>query len=125
MMTDYELIDRAAAAWTGWERFREERRRNKRYTFGDQWCDTITVDGESMTEERWIEKQGCVPLKNNMIRRLVRSVVGVFRQNFKVPAVSARDPEEKPLAEMMNRLLDMNATVNNLPSCMRGRWRSF
>lgn len=115
MMTDYELIDRAAAAWTGWERFREERRRNKRYTFGDQWCDTITVDGESMTEERWIEKQGCVPLKNNMIRRLVRSVVGVFRQNFKVPAVSARDPEEKPLAEMMNRLLDMNATVNNLP----------
>ncbi len=112
--TDYELIDRAAAAWMGWSRFREERLRNKRYTFGDQWCDTITVDGERMTEGRWIEKQGCVPLKNNMIRRLVRSVVGVFRQNFKVPSVTARDPEEKDMAEIMNRLLDMNATVNNL-----------
>lgn len=115
MNTDFELIDRAAAAWLSWARFRADRRRNKRYTFGDQWCDTITVDGETMTEERWIERQGCVPLKNNMIRRLVRSVVGVFRQNFKIPSVTARDPEEKDLAGIMNRLLDMNATVNNLP----------
>lgn len=115
MRTDYPLTDRAAAAWMSWERFREERRRNKRYTFGDQWCDPISVDGKTMTEARWIEEQGCVPLKNNMIRRLVRSVVGVFRQNFRIPSVTARDPDEGPLAELMNRLLDMNATVNNLP----------
>lgn len=111
---DFELLDRAAGAWMGWSRFRADRARNKRYTFGDQWCDVITVDGETMTEENWIRRQGCEPLKNNMIRRLVRSVVGVFRQNFKIPKVTARDPEEKHLAEYMNRLLDMNATVNGL-----------
>ena len=114
MNTDFELLDRAAAAWWGWERFREARKRNKRYTFGDQWCDRITIDGRTLTEEQWIKEQGCVPLKNNMIRRLVRSVVGVFRQNFTLPSVTARDPDEKPLADIMNRLLDMNATVNRL-----------
>lgn len=111
---DYDLLDRAASAWMNWERFRRDRTRNKRYTFGDQWCDLITEDGETMTEENWIRRQGCEPLKNNMIRRLVRSVVGVFRQNFKVPEVTARDNAETPLAKYMNRLLDMNATVNNL-----------
>ncbi len=114
MNCDHELLDRAAAAWGGWSRFREARKRNKRYTFGDQWCDRITIDGQTMTEEQWIKEQGCVPLKNNMIRRLVRSVIGVFRQNFTVPSVTARDPDESPLAEIMNRLLDMNATVNRL-----------
>ena len=111
---DFGLLDRAASAWMSWGRFREERERNKRYTFGDQWCDLITIEGETMTEEQWIRKQGCEPLKNNMIRRLVRSVVGVFRQNFSVPKVVARDPGENEQALYMNRLLDMNSTVNSL-----------
>ena len=32
-------------------RFRRDRDRNKRYTYGDQLGDIITVDGEKMTEE--------------------------------------------------------------------------
>lgn len=109
------MLSRAMTAWESWEGFRRERSRNKRFTFGDQWCDPVRDGDETISEEEWIRRQGCEPLKNNMIRRLVRSVVGVFRQNYTVPRVTARDPEEKELATLMNRLLDMNSTLNCLP----------
>ena len=48
-----------------------------------QWDDMICVDGKSMSEEEYIKSQGNVPLKNNLIRRLVRSVLGVYRSKVK------------------------------------------
>lgn len=59
--------------------FRRDRRRCVDYTFGRQWSDKIQVDGVTMTEEDYIVREGNIPLKNNLIRRLVRSVAGVFR----------------------------------------------
>ena len=60
-----------------WADFRDERLRCKRYTYGQQWLDTITVGESKVTERRYIESEGQIPLQNNMIRKLVRSVVGV------------------------------------------------
>ena len=69
---------RAAAA-----RRLRERERNKRYAFGDQWSDLITVDGTTMTEEAFIrESENQPPLKNNIIRRIVRNVLGVGRETL-------------------------------------------
>lgn len=60
-----------------------ERDRNRRYTYGDQWSDTITHNGVTMTEERYIrDVEGQTPLKNNIIRRIVRNVLGVGRDNL-------------------------------------------
>lgn len=62
--------------------FRERRRRNKDYAYGRQWNDIIEADGVKMTEEEYIYSQGNIPLKNNLIRRLVRNVLGVFRSRL-------------------------------------------
>lgn len=101
-------------AWQDMDGFRAERERNKLYTFGRQWEDVIEADGRKMTEAAYIRSQGSVPLKNNLIRRMVRNVLGVWRQDFKLPRAKARDPKERGLAALVNKLLDCNAHVNRL-----------
>ncbi len=65
--------------------FRKMRARAKRYAYGRQWDDTVAVNGTTMREADYIRAQGSVPLKNNLIRKLVRSVLGVFRNSYTFP----------------------------------------
>lgn len=78
-----DIYTRAAGAWNALETFRADRQRCKRYVFGDQWNDMIKVGDEEMPEREFIQMQGQNPLKNNILRRIVRNVVGVYRANFK------------------------------------------
>ena len=73
-------LDMARRAWEELDSHRRERTRNRDYTFGRQWNDSITLaDGRTITEEQYLKEQGKVPLKNNLIRQLVKNVVGQFR----------------------------------------------
>ena len=110
----FEIILEAQHAWDNMARFRDERERNKRYTYGQQWDDVITVDGVSMTEEQYIKKQGNVPLKNNIIRKLNRTVLGVFRSQNKEPTCTARDRDEQKLGEVMSTVLQYNMQLNRM-----------
>lgn len=76
----FPILRQAAVYWMAMAPFRKQRDRCKRYTYGDQWHDRIRVDGHWMTEENYIRSQGNEPLKNNLIRRLVRNVIGLYRQ---------------------------------------------
>jgi len=98
----------------GMYRYRRDRLRSKRYTFGDQWGDIICVDGEKMTEEEYIKRQGNIPLKTNLIRRLVRNVVGVYRSDDTEPVCIARDREEQQQAETMSVALQYNMQLNHM-----------
>ena len=110
----FDVLMEAQHYWDGMSRFRLERERNKRYTYGDQWMDVITVDGEQMTEEEYIRSQGNVPLKNNLIRRLVRNVLGVYRSQSKEPTCVARDRDEQKLGETMSTILQCNMQLNRM-----------
>ncbi|MDE6010526.1 MAG: hypothetical protein K2F87_03635 [Muribaculaceae bacterium] len=85
MNTDFETLAAAAANWEAMADFREARERCKRYCYGRQWDDLIEVDGRMLREEEYIRQQGNIPLKNNLIRRMVRSVLGVFRNQYSFP----------------------------------------
>lgn len=87
--------------------FRNERRRNKDYTFGRQWNDTVVSDGVTMSEEEYIYSQGNIPLKNNLIRRLVRNVLGLFRARLREEMQSWTE-EDLRLAET-NRMTTLYA----------------
>lgn len=114
----YDVLMEANYYWNQMSDFRQERERNKRYTYGYQWDDIVTVneDGciKKMTEGEYIKKQGNVPLKNNMIRRLVRNVVGVFRSQSKEPTCTARDRDEQKLGETMSTILQCNRQLNRM-----------
>lgn len=91
-----------------WERlrdFRERCERNKNYTFGDQWGDEVLDhNGKStgISEEQNILSQGKVPLKNNLIRSLLKTILGTARNNKTEPQAISRDRDEQKLGEMMS-----------------------
>lgn len=110
----YDVLMMAQQYWNNMDRFRRDRERNKRYTYGDQWDDTIEVDGCRMTEEQYIKSVGNVPLKNNLIRRLVRNVIGVYRSQSKEPICTARDRDEQGLSDTMSTVLQYNMQLNRM-----------
>ena len=110
----FHLLMEAQHYWNQMDEFRKDRERNKRYTYGYQWDDVICVDGKSMTEEEYIKMQGNVPLKNNLIRRLVSNVLGVYRSQMKEPTCTARDRDEQKLGETMSIILQCNMQLNRM-----------
>lgn len=112
-MALYVLME-AQRYWDNMDRFRRDRERCKRYTYGDQWGDLIHVEGRTTTEEEYIRNQGSVPLKNNLIRRLVKNVLGVYRGQSKEPICTARDRDEQRLGETMSTILQCNMQMNRM-----------
>lgn len=110
----FDVLMEAQFYWNQMEDFRKDRERNKRYTYGYQWDDKICVDGKTMTEEEYIKSQGNVPLKNNLIRRLVKSVLGVYRSQMKEPTCTARDRDEQKMGETMSTILQCNMQLNRM-----------
>ena len=95
-------------------RFRRDRERNKRYVYGDQWSDIVCVNGRKMREEEYIMQQGNIPLKNNLMRRLVRNVIGTYRKQSTEPTCIARDRNEQKLGETMSTVLQYNMGLNRM-----------
>lgn len=111
---DVELLARAMECLESLAEFRRERERCKRFTYGDQWNDIIEDRGVRMREHDYIVSQGNMPLKNNLIRRLVRNVLGVYRNQWTAPRCRARDLLLGEDARLMDRLLEHNMEVNRL-----------
>lgn len=114
----YDVLAMAQTFWNNMDDFRKERERNKLYAYGDQWDDMIEVEENGckrrMTEEAYIRSQGNIPLKNNLIRRLIRNVIGVYRSQSKEPVCNARDRDEQKLGEMMSTVLQYNMQLNRM-----------
>ncbi len=113
----YQILFEAQRYYNNMDNFRKRRERNKRYNFGDQWGDTIEIKSKNgfvrrLTEEQYIRLQGSEPLKNNLIRRLVKNVLGVYRSQSKEPTCNARDKDEQKYSETMSVVLQCNRQLN-------------
>lgn len=77
---DSALLQRALDCWLSGADLRNRRDRHKRFTYGDQWCDRVEDAAGVMVEEsRLLTRQGKRPLTNNLIRQLVKTIVGRYR----------------------------------------------
>lgn len=110
----FDVLMQAQQYYSAMWKFRKERERNKRYYYGDQWGDIVCVNGRRMTEEEYIKSQGNIPLKNNLIQRLGRNVIGVYRSQSTEPTCTARDRDEQKLAETMSTVLQYNMQLNRM-----------
>lgn len=111
----YPVLLQAQKAWEEIDPFRHKRKRNRDYTYGKQWNDLIKLpDGRVMSEEEYIRQQGKVPLKNNLIRQMVKTVLGQFRNNQTQPVCVARDREEQNLGELMSAAVQYAYQHNRL-----------
>ncbi len=99
---NHRVFEVAHMAWNDWSDFRRKRRRNKNFTYGSQWGDMMTdANGHLCSEYSHLRENGHEPLTNNVIRRLVRSVVGRFRNS-----IAATDGNNDLIDELDSRALE-------------------
>ena len=110
---DDVLLD-AYTAWVGLQSFRDMAERNKVYTFVDQWADKVKTKCGWITERQNILNQGNIPLQNNRIRGIVRSVSGVFQSSQTEPVCVSRDRDEQSKGEMMSATIQYVYQHNKL-----------
>lgn len=109
-----EVLMEAQHCWMQMEQFRRDRERNKKYAYGKQWDDMVCVDGEMIKESELIRRQGNIPLKNNLIRRMITTVLGVYEGQAKEPTCTARDRDEQRYGETMSTVLQYNMQRNRM-----------
>lgn len=97
---DRGVFEAAHRAWADWGALRARRHRMKAFTYGRQWGDPEMLNGQRVTEFEAALASGARPQTNNLLRQLVKSIVGRFRQSL--------DHEDCPLPkEVIERnLLD-------------------
>ncbi|MDE6380564.1 MAG: hypothetical protein K2L11_08840 [Muribaculaceae bacterium] len=87
------IFSKASTAWGRMDAFRADRARCKRYVYGGQWEDRIDTSLGRMTEGEFMRRNGQEPLKNNILRRILRNVVGLYRSRYKIPRLDSRETE--------------------------------
>lgn len=112
---EMDILYRAKRCWDGLYEIRRNRERLMKFRYGDQYIDKVEVEGRTMTEKAYWEEQGVSPKKNNMIAKMVRSVIGVYKEQGIDFTAVAIDREEQSVAEMMTIALQANRELN----CMK------
>ena len=109
-----KLLETAFQYWSALQNFRDRRKKNRLYYRGDQWHELIEDPdtGESITEENYIKNQGKIPFKQNMIRQVIKNVLGQYRMNPMKSMVVARafgkGTESDMLTNALRSVLDIN-----------------
>ena len=94
------VLASAYKAWQNGESLRNRRNRYKQYTYGQQWNDLVRDEhGNLITEGELAVKDGKRPMTNNLIRQLVKCVVGRFRNSLYENTIS---PSLKPIYDLNN-----------------------
>lgn len=102
--TDIAVLTAAHDTWLDAASFRRQRDRHKRYTYGDQWSDIVLDEHDKpIIEYDHICRSGRKPLTNNVIRQIVKIVVGRFRHEC---SGDRSDPVHSSLLELDCRMLE-------------------
>ncbi|MBD5224718.1 MAG: hypothetical protein HDS68_01955 [Bacteroidales bacterium] len=103
------ILEAAHRAWVRLAPVRTRRRRYVRYTYGDQWSDPATdSEGNPTTEGALATVGGRRPLTNNLIRRLVKTVVGRYRSLCEEEQSSSAENESRQEWRTMNDIDELD-----------------
>lgn len=103
-----QIVAAAHDAYACWEDLRRRRSRYKRFTYGDQWGDMVRDSrGALVREGDLMAAGGRQPLTNNLIRRLVKTIVGRWRN---IAAEDRRYDGQAPEARL-NSLPELDARM--------------
>ena len=114
---DAAVFAAAYDAWCGGGELRRARSRYKDFTYGRQWGDMVeTPSGHILTEGEYSRISGRTPQTNNIIRQLVKTIVGRFRASLResdraeaiCPGIS---PEEREELRRVNALDELDARM--------------
>ena len=109
-----DLLQQARICWDSLADFRKARARNVRYYVGQQWSDLIHTERGVMTEEEYISRQGRTPLKQNLIRAAIKTMIGQFRRGSQKCLVISRNKQDQAASEMMSVALEAALDNNDM-----------
>lgn len=112
---DMELLLRCRKIWSNFEEFREQRARGNRFYDGDQWADTIEVNGKRMTYREYLKQTGNIVIQTNQVKNRVDTLVGVMNNERCEPVCHAVDREEQQYGEILTNALQANCDKNIMP----------
>lgn len=108
------LLEQCRQDWDSLYDFRKRRLRSRKYYQGDQWHELIVgPNGRAISEENHIKSQGKIPFKQNIIRQIVRNMLGQYRTNPSQSIVYAADNSKSAQADIMGAALESALTLNN------------
>lgn len=114
------LLDECRRYWDSLRDFRDRRLRNRKYHRGEQWSDliedpdtTTSTSRSFITEEDYILNQGKVPLKQNLIRKNIRNLIGQYLSNPSKTMVLSRIRDNAQVTEMLTNALQCALQNNN------------
>jgi hypothetical protein len=124
---NHYILYEAFIAWSSLDRFRRMAERNKMFTFGNQLGDHMIhpKTGHRVTEESYLREQNISPLKNNLIRGTIRSIVGVFSSVQTEPVCVSRDRDKQGRGEVMTNAVQANSQINKIPGLNRLQLQYF
>lgn len=118
-----QLLDSCRSMYDSKSGFREDREINRKYYFGDQFCEMIkNPDGcGEISEKDYLIKQGMIPLSINLIRVNNKAIEGLFTQDKMDPLVKSRIREEQKIGELMTMVMKYIYQSQNIYGvCARG-----
>jgi hypothetical protein len=112
----------AILCWEKLEPFREKMKYSIQHAFEDQWGDNLTVFNEAsqgyetIKESDQIYRQGRTPLKNNLIRPIMKNIEGQYRSlpSSMVCIPRTLDPQKERLQELGTRAVEYIGRENQV-----------
>jgi hypothetical protein len=122
---DLDLLVRCEQAWNNKNDLRETRERIKQYTYGDQWGDIINYRHGQVTERRYIQMKGNVPLQNNIMISILNSVVGLYAKQAGEPNCFAVKHDGQWLSDMMSATMQMCWQKTYMSDALKNAFEDF
>lgn len=123
--TDQWLLERCQNAWNNKSNLRENRERIMNYVYGDQWGEIITYRGEQITERRYIQLKGNVPLTNNIMISIQNTVVGLYAKQGAEPVTFARRHDSQWLSDMMSATLQASWQDTKMADVLKAAFEDY
>jgi len=122
---DLDLIARCNQAWNNLEDVRLVRDRIRRYTYEDQWGDVIEYRHGTITERKYIQSKGNVPLQNNIMISILNSVVGLYAKQSGEPNCFAVKHDGQWLSDMMTATMQTSWQKTYMHDALKTAFEDF
>lgn len=122
------LLESCQAMYASKNEFRREREINRKYLFGDQFCEMIPdpdTPGHEITEREYIAKQGMTPLSLNIIHMYCKAMSGLYTQEKMEPLVKSRIREEQKIGELLTIVMQHVFQKKNIYQSVMSAYKEF
>lgn len=128
IQNNINLLQSCQAMYAALADFREDRETNRKYYFGEQFCEMIPDPdnpGSFISEKDYIVRQGMTPLTLNIIHVACKALSGLYTQEKMEPLVKSRIRDEQKIGELMTMVMQYAFQKKNIYQTALSGYKEF